>query len=121
MTFREIMQSAKDKGCNISDIETTIVDMMLKEGFTKEQIYSMSANRVYSLWLSSYFNEFEKIFSQIGKKLEENPQSAINAEPILKKMIDNIEKGLNELEHELNEREQKQKDKEQSKDNSSET
>lgn len=108
MTFQEFLQKAKEKGTDfgvISDIESFIISNMQQEGFTKEQVYSMPMSRLWGLWIDAVSNNFEKMFSQIGVALEENPNLARNFEPLFKNITNNLEKWADELEDELNKRE----------------
>ena len=107
MTFKEYLDNAKARGLDVTTIETTITNNMEKEGFTKEQINSMSMEKVWSLWLDVVSNDFNLIFSDIYQKLEQNPQGVANIEKV-KDITKTLEKEVEKLEDKLNKREKEQ-------------
>jgi hypothetical protein len=97
MTFKEFLAISRARRNNVNSIETEIINMMLREGFTKEQVYTMRMKKLFPLWLDTVSNEFTNIFSKMAKRLEQNPNLSLRVEPFIKEILNDVNKRANEL------------------------
>jgi hypothetical protein len=100
MTVRELLEEAKNKDMYemINDPNFGLLQVLHKEGFSKEQVNEMKMEKAWKLYFDSIAVFMERMITQVYKGLERSPEKAVIIEPHLKKMIAQFEKWVKELE-----------------------
>ena len=100
MTVREFLEEAKKKGMYemVNDPNFGLLQVLLREGFTKEQANEMKMEKAWKLYFDSLTALMGQMFTQMYKGLERFPERAPIIEPHLKKMTKQFQKWIKELE-----------------------
>jgi len=100
MTVREFLEEAEKKGMYeiVNDPNFGLLQVLLSEGFTKEQANEMKMEKAWKLYFDSLTALISKMLTQTYKGLERFPERASIIEPHLKKMTKQLQKWVKELE-----------------------
>ena len=112
MTVREFLEAVKKKGDieTINDPNFGLLQVLLREAFTKEQANEMKMEKAWKFYMDSLINS-TRMFESLGKGLEKWPERGYIVEPYLKKLTKNLQESTEELEEkEREEREKENKD-----------
>jgi len=93
ITFRGIPLS--DEG------RQSIVRVLKEEGFSEEQLNTMTFERVWKLYLDSFGKATSDIIAEMVRAFERNPQLASMINPKIKEINRQLENFTNSLEEEL--------------------
>jgi hypothetical protein len=100
MTVKEFLEETKKKGANeiLDDPHFGLLQVLLKEGFSKKEANQMKMKKAWDFYLASIINSSSQMFSQIYRGLEESPEKASLLKPHFEKMKKQLEDMIKDLE-----------------------
>lgn len=107
MTFKEFLQESeinKSSLTNVNEIESDILKIFRKDGFTEAQIYSMPMEKLWPVFKKISTEKLFSLISKMEETLAKNPDML----PIIRSITKNLEKMLDDLEAELDKKNNKE-------------
>lgn len=103
MTFKEFSEEVKKRGANrVIDDPSGITNILLREGFSNEQLNEMKMDKIWKLYIDSVDVLFDQTFNALGVALAKDPQAVLALQPYLENLKEEFEKLLEELENQEN-------------------